>query len=90
MKMNNSDNYESITVQLSKEKTPIAWEQRVQSLINSGMLFREAEIMANEPIEVEMYYNINSGLFLVEAEAIECGGSIHDPYSGELLEESED
>ena len=86
MKLNNSDNYESVTITLSKEKTPIAWEQRVQSLVNSGMLVEEAIIFANEPIEVEMYYNIDAGLFLVECEAVESG-TIYDPYSGELLEE---
>lgn len=89
MKMNNSDNYESITVQLSKEKTPIAWEQRVQSNVNSGATREEAEIMADEPIEVEMYYSIDAGLFLVEAEAVESG-SIYDPYSGEFLEACEE
>ena len=86
MKLNNSDKYESVTITLSKEKTPIAWEQRVQSLVNSGMLVGEAIIFANEPIEVEMYYNIDAGLFLVECEAVESG-TIYDPYSGELLEE---
>ena len=88
MKLNNSDNYESVTITLSKEKTPIAWEQRVQSLVNSGMLVGDAMLVANEPIEVEMYYNIDAGLFLVEVEAVESG-TIYDPYSGELLENFE-
>ena len=89
MQLNNSDNYESITVQLSKEKTPIAWEQRVLSNMNSGATREEAEELANQPIEVEMYYNIDAGLFLVECEAVESG-TIYDPYSGELLEDSEE
>lgn len=89
MQLNNSDNYESITVQLSKEKTPIAWEQRVLSNMNSGATREEAEELASEPIEVEMYYNPDSGLFLVEAEAVESG-TIYDPYSGELLDQAEE
>ena len=66
MKLNNSDNYESIKVYLTKETTPIAWEQRVISNMNSGASREEAEILANDPIEVEMYYNPDAGLFLVE------------------------
>lgn len=89
MQLNNSDNYESITVQLSKEKTPIAWEQRVLSNMNSGATREEAEELASEPIEVEMYYNPDAGLFLVEAEAVESG-TIYDPYSGELLDQAEE
>jgi hypothetical protein len=89
MKLNNSDNYESIFIQLSKEKTPIAWEQKVLSNINSGLTREEAEKEADKKIEVEMYYDADAGLFLVEAEAVESG-TIYNPYSGELLEESDD
>jgi hypothetical protein len=84
MRLNNSDEMESITVTLSKDKTPIAWEQRVQSIVSSGATREAAEIMADEPIEVEMYYNLDAGLFLVECEAVERE-TIYDPYSGELL-----
>ena len=86
MKLNNSDQMEMLTIQLSKEKTPIAWESRVQSIVNSGVARVEAEEMADEPIEVEMYYNPNAGLFLVECEAVESG-TIYDPYSGDLLDD---
>lgn len=89
MQLNNSDNYESIRVQLSKEKTPIAWEQRVQSLINSGITREQAEAVADSTIEVEIYYNPDAGLFLVESEAVESG-TIYDPYSGELLDQAEE
>jgi hypothetical protein len=88
MKLNNSDNYESITVILSKEKNPIAWEQRVLSNMNSGATREEAEVLASEPIEVEMYYDINSGLFLVESEIADWG-SVYNPYSGELLDDAD-
>jgi hypothetical protein len=86
MKLNNSDQMETMVVILSKEKTPIAFEQRVLSLIDSGVNRDEAEQMASEPIHVEMYYNPNAGLFLVESDAVESG-TIYDPYSGELMDD---
>jgi hypothetical protein len=86
MKLNNSDQMETMVVMLSKEKTPIAFEQRVLSLIDSGLNRDEAEEMASDPIHVEMYYNPNAGLFLVECDAVESG-TIYDPYSGELMDE---
>jgi hypothetical protein len=89
MKLNNSDNYESITIQLSKEKTPIAWEQKVISNMNSGLSREEAEKEADKTIEVEMYYDADAGLFLVEAEAVESG-TIYNPYSGELIDEADE
>ena len=89
MKLNNSDNYESIFVQLSKEKTPIAWEQKVISNMNSGLSREEAEKEADKKMEVEMYYDADAGLFLVEAEAVESG-TIYNPYSGELMDEADE
>jgi len=90
MQLNNSFNYESVQIVLSKDKTPIAFENRVLSLMNDGLNRDDAEKTAGEPIDVEMYYNPNAGLFLVECEAVECG-NIYDPYTGELMEdETED
>jgi len=86
MKLNNADQMETMVVTLSKEKTPIAFEQKVLSLIDSGFERHEAERFASEPIHVEMYYNPNAGLFLVECDAVESG-TIYDPYSGELMDE---
>lgn len=86
MKLNNSDTYESLTVSLTPDKTPIAYEQRVQSLIESGLERSEAETMALEPIELELYYDVNAGLFAVESEAVEAG-TIYNPYTNEQLEE---
>ena len=86
MKLNNSEQMEGMVVTLSKEKTPIAFEQRVLSLIDSGLTREEAEKEATQPIHVEMYYNPNAGLFLVECDAVESG-TIYDPYSGELMDD---
>ena len=90
MKLNNSDQYESISIILDSVKNPIAFEQRVQSLVESGVPREEAENeVSTTPIEVEMYYDKDAGLFLVEAEAVESG-TIYNPYSGELMEDAEE
>jgi hypothetical protein len=89
MKLHNSEQMENMQIFLSKEKTPIAFEQRVLSLINSGVNREEAEQMASEPIDVEMYYNVDAGLFLVECDAVESG-TIYDPYSGHLMDDMDE
>ena len=89
LKLNNLEEMEVLTVKLSKEKTPIAWKNRVQSLLNSGLTRKEAEEFASEPLDLEMYYNQNAGLFLVECDAVESG-TIYDPYSGELMDEADE
>lgn len=88
MKLNNAETYEPIVVYLSK-KTPIAWGNRVKSLMKSGLSKKDAEKEATGEIELELYYNEDAGLFAVETEAVESG-SIFDPYSGEELETDED
>jgi len=89
MKKYNSDEIESITVSLSKEKTPIAWENKVQCLMKSGLSREEAEVEATCDIELEIYYEIEYGLFAVESGAVEST-SIISPYSGNELEESDE
>lgn len=87
LKLNGSDNYESTTIKLNKEDHPIAFENRVQSLINSGLNREDAEKEAIQPIELEFYYDPDTGLFAVESEAVEAG-TIYNPYTQEqLLEE---
>jgi len=76
-------------VTLDPEKTPIAYEQRVQSLMTAGLDRPASEVMALEPIELELYYDINAGLFAVEAEAVEAG-TIYNPYSKELLDDADE
>ena len=86
--INNCDNYESIGVHLSEEDTPIAFGMRVKSLISSGLSSEEAKKAAKEPIELELYYDPDAGLFAVESDAVESG-IIYNPYTAELLQ-SED
>lgn len=86
---NSEEDYESIMVRLTKNKYPIAFKAKVEELMESGAFddSREAEEwVENTPIELELYYDKHSGLFGVEAEAIECGATaICSPYTGEYM-----
>ena len=86
MKLNNSDQMESYVIRLDEDTNPIAFKNRVESLISSGLTESEAKKVASEPIHVEMYYDKNAGLFLVESDGVEAG-TIYNPYSGKLMED---
>lgn len=47
----------------------------------------EAERMANEPIDLELYYEAGVGLMEVESGAVGAG-TIYSPYSGKLYDNS--
>ncbi len=86
-KLNNGDNYEHLcNVILSKEKYPIAFENKVQELLEQGCASTrdEAEKMVDEmEIELELYYEKGTGLFAVESAAVESG-TIYSPYTKEV------
>ena len=86
MKKHNSEEMEIISIGLCPSKHPIAYKNRVESLILSGLNQEEAELEALEPIDMEFYYDINNGLFMVEEGAVESV-DITNPYTGELMEE---
>lgn len=89
VKLNNSDTYEHLcNVVLTKDKFPIAYENKVQELIEEGCADsrEEAEAQIKDmEIELEIYYEKGTGLFAVESEAVESG-TIYSPYTGELCE----
>ena len=93
VKTNLSDNYESVIVKLSRESNPIAYQTKLEELVEQGCYntIEEAE-MDNEhiDIELEIYYDKHHGLFGVESGAIEsCAESIQSPYTGEYMIDSE-
>ena len=92
IRMNNADNYESINITLSKENTPIAYQNKLDELMDCKAFDTQAEAEAwmNEtPIELELYYENGYGLFGVESEAVEST-EINSPYSGApILDEDE-
>lgn len=80
-KINDIDNYEPIIVSL--KHGGIAWKNKVDELISEcGMSKEEAEEIASEPFELELYYEKGTGLFAVETAAAENGG-FFSPYSKE-------
>ena len=92
VKLNNSDEYESLpTIKLSKEKTPKAFEAKVEELLEQGCFStrEEAEIcVSGMEFELEIYYEKGTGLFAVESEAVESG-IIYSPYTAELCEDAD-
>lgn len=88
VKLNNSNQYESLMVHLTPNETPIAYEYRVQDLVIGGMSREEAEKEALKPYELELYYEPGVALFAVDPMAVESG-TIYSPYSGKLCEEAD-
>ncbi|MCQ2771587.1 MAG: hypothetical protein MJ236_07345 [Clostridia bacterium] len=86
VKLNSSDEYEFLcNVTLTKDKFPIAFENKVQELIEECGLTREQaeESIEKMEIELELYYEKGFGLFAIESEAV-TSGTIYSPYSGEF------
>ena len=91
MKLNNSDCYDSIMVTLAPDKYPTAFANKVDELIDQNQFKTREEAEAyvsGTPIELELYYEKGTGLFAVEAEAVESG-TIYSPYTKELLEDAD-
>lgn len=90
VKLNGGDTYESIgKITLTKEKYPIAFNAKVEELLEEGVETdrKEAErLVSGMEIELEIYYEKGTGLFAVESEAVESG-TIYSPYTAELCED---
>ena len=92
IKMNNADNYESINITLSRENTPIAYQNKLDELMECKAFDTQSEAeewLSETPIELELYYEKGYGLFGVESEAVE-NAELQSPYSGApILDEDE-
>lgn len=86
MKKNPPEKYEPIAVVVTLDEHPLAYNTMIKSLMNRGMTKAEATVQMIQPIELELYYDENSGLFAVEPGAVESA-SIFNPYTGEELED---
>ena len=87
IKINGEDTYESILVLLTREKFPIAFQNKLKELMECKAFDSEAEAIKwieSTPIEMELYYEKDYGLFMVESEAIE-GSTVFSPYSQKEL-----
>lgn len=95
VKINPSEKIEVIDIKLSKEKTPIAFEAKVNELMEQGMsdLPREEieKYVSNMVFQIELYYEKEQGLFGLESEALDCCGTLDffSPYTGEKMIEEE-
>jgi hypothetical protein len=90
IKVNNEDCYESIMITLHEDKYPIAHKNKVDELMEQGAFDdreKAREWVNNTPIELEIYYEKDAGLFAVEAEAIDsCSESLCSPYTKALFD----
>ena len=74
IKINEPNHEEVIEVRLSREKTPIAFKEKLDELMEEGAFDTEKEAIEwieKTPFVMEMYYEKGQGLFLVESEAID-------------------
>lgn len=85
IKVNSPEQYEGFMIILKENKYPIAHQNKVDELMEQGAFnsVEEAKEWVNTtPIELELYYEKHSGLFAVEAEAIESASeSLCSPYT---------
>ena len=91
IKVNSPEQYESIMIILNENKYPIAHQKKLEELMEQGAFRSEAEAkewINTTPIELELYYEKHSGLFGVEAEAVEnASESLCSPYTKAEFEE---
>jgi hypothetical protein len=91
IKVNSPEQYESIMIILNENKYPIAHQMKLEELMEQGAFnsVEEAKEWINTtPIELELYYEKHSGLFAVEADAIESASeSLCSPYTKAEFEE---
>lgn len=72
LKLNSAEEAEVILIRLTPEEYPIAYANKVKCLMLSGLSKKEAERMAMEPIDLELYYEVGVGLMAVESGAVEA------------------
>jgi len=89
IKLNKPEEAETIEVLLTPEKSPLAYKEKVDELMEQQAFNSREEAeqwVRTTPIVIELYYEKHSGLFAVESEALESGG-IKSPYTGEEIVE---
>ena len=90
LKKNNSNNYDNFFISLDETKYPIAFKAKLDELVKCGMTETSArKLISESPIEMEIYYSPDQGLFAVEAEAVD-NSLIFNPYDGEEMEENDE
>ena len=88
MKANKVGQEETIEVLLTRKSFPIAFQNKLNELMECGAFYNEEEAtrwIESNPIVLEIMYEKNWGLFAVESEAIE-NSNLMSPYSGVEIE----
>lgn len=91
VKLNNAEDYEPITIKLTKDETPIAYQNKIDELVEQGLYPSKEEAEKNNPvfeIDCEIYYEKHCGVFAVESGAVESG-TIYSPYDGQYCEDAD-
>lgn len=67
---------------LTKEQYPVAYENKVQELLNEGISTREEaeQMVKTMEFNLELYYEPGQGMFAVECDAVEAG-KVYSPYT---------
>ena len=89
LKLNSAENYEAITIVLTKDKYPIAYNNKIEELVEQKLYPTKEEAEKQNPkfeLECEIYYHKHCGVFAVESDAVESS-TVYSPYSGEIYEE---
>jgi hypothetical protein len=86
VRCNSAKTAEVVSISLDRNKYPIAFENRVKSLMDSGLDRADAERVASERIALEILYDPDCGLFALESEAIDSITEFFNPYTGESIE----
>lgn len=92
MTINPTGKEETIEVRLSADKHPAAYQNKVKELLQAGLSRKQAErFLLKNPFVLELYYEIGSGLFAVESEALSTTpAAIVSPYSGTPFTDPDD
>lgn len=83
--LNTDKTYESTNITLSRRTYPIAYQNKLEELVEQGCYPSIKDAEQDNPkiiIELELYYDKHSGLFGVESGAIESHSDIVSPYDG--------
>lgn len=82
---------ETISVLLTPERFPIAYQNKLDELMEQGAFDTKEEAekwIKTTPIELEIFYEKHNGLFAIESEAVECGFCT-SPYTQKDIEVEE-
>lgn len=87
MKKNTAFEVELVDIYLDQHRHPLAFKVKLHELMESGMSEQEAKsFLMTNPIQMELYYSKDQGLFMIETDAVEST-TIYNPYDGKQMEE---